>query len=297
MVYAIVSVMKLKADWTTYIHRLKTEEIKRLFSDCPEDCFPRALELGAGEGFESTLLAKYAKHLVCVENNPKRLVRAPNQKISYQLRDAEKLDEYCEPSSFDLVFSSNLLEHLREKERTLRKIHTVLKDSGVCITIVPGTLLKLCWIFLFYPNLCLELLEVLSKPGGLRKVLHRTRGLVFCREFFSSETALPQNWNNPNSPPSSPLLQCLWPAIHGEYRSHLVEFLAYRRNSWKRLIEQQGFHVSGILKMPVVSGYGFGLDFVRHFLEKLGFTSSYAYVAFKRGMDNSPYRAFWKEHR
>jgi hypothetical protein len=58
--------------------------------------------------------------------------------------------------------------------------------------------------------------------------------------------------------------------------------LSYRKKSWRTLLENNQFEISAILKMPVVSGYGFGLNKIRKIFEKIGLSSAFAFIAHKK---------------
>ena len=53
--------------------------------------------------------------------------------------------------SFDIVFSSNLLEHLPDPSVVLRGVHRLLKDDGITVHIMPGPFWKLCQMALYHP--------------------------------------------------------------------------------------------------------------------------------------------------
>jgi len=84
----------------------------------------------------------------------------------------------------------------------------------------------------------------------------------------------------------------LVPEPHGVSRSHVEEFSAFSRRRWKAEFERANFEIIAILKGPVASGYGFGFEGLRRFLERLGVTSEYIYVARKRGAA-SPYARYF----
>jgi len=52
--------MKIMADWIQHLHNHRKRELGLIFSKCPERLFQEALELGAGDGFQSGLLTRYA---------------------------------------------------------------------------------------------------------------------------------------------------------------------------------------------------------------------------------------------
>jgi SAM-dependent methyltransferase len=204
------------------------------------------------------------------------------KKVHYLICDAEQVGRTFRPGYFDLVFSSNLMEHLPRPDHAFRGIHHVLKDDGVCISVMPNPFMKLMWMTFFYPNKLMRVVEILGEDG--ERVGKGGR---------SGESVEEANLdNNPQRIQYSFLRRQVWPVPHGAYRSNLEEFVQYRRTRWVRLIEDQDFEVIGVLKMPVTTGYGFGLERVRGWLERLGFTCGYAYVAVKRG-SQSPFRKYW----
>jgi len=283
--------MKLKADWVTYLHDLRRREIEMIFKKCPEKCFVQGLELGAGDGFQSKLLARYAQYLLSTDYNARRLLEESNTNIEYKLCDVEDIDQCCTSDTYDLIFSSNLMEHVQRRQEVFGKIARLLKDDGVTIHVMPSCFLKVCWVGLFHFNLFIEFLEVITKPGGFKKIFHK----VFKRpEGKRSSENFELHTNNPKSPPRTVVQRFIWPSRHGEYASHWQEFLAYRKKNWINLMESEGLEVIQALKMPVSSGYGFGFNGIRWILEKFGLCSSYAYIAFKNGR-NSPYRGFWEK--
>jgi SAM-dependent methyltransferase len=266
--------------WTEVLHRLRRKEIEIIFSECPEGCFLTGLELGAGDGFQSSLLTSYVKSLVSTDYDRSRLALAGCKKVHYLICDAEQVGRTFRPGYFDLVFSSNLMEHLPRPDLAFRGVHRVLKDDGVCISVLPNPFMKLMWMIFFYPNKLLRIVEVLGE---------REEGIG--GEGHSGDSPLILD-NNPQRIQYGFLRRQVWPVPHGAYRSNFEEFVQYRRTRWVRLIEDQDFEVIGVLKMPVTTGYGFGLERVRGWLERMGFACGYGYVAVKKGCQ-SPLRNYW----
>jgi hypothetical protein len=71
------------------------------------------------------------------------------------------------------------------------------------------------------------------------------------------------------------------PEPHGVSDGHLQELLAFRRSRWTAEFARAGLRVLSIQKGPVASGYGFGFDRLRAFLEGMGLASEYIYIATK----------------
>jgi ubiquinone/menaquinone biosynthesis C-methylase UbiE/predicted transcriptional regulator len=93
------------------------------------------VDLGAGEGTLSQLLAKNARKVIAIDNSPKmvefgsRLAKKHGFKnLEYRLGDLE--DPPVAKESVDLVLLSQALHHAIKPERAMRAAHRMLKKSG-----------------------------------------------------------------------------------------------------------------------------------------------------------------------
>jgi ubiquinone/menaquinone biosynthesis C-methylase UbiE len=90
-------------------------------------------------------LKRYCDHLVCTEkdqNSPAadlglKILERNESNIDYRLCDAEDLSEFAD-SSFDLVFTSNMLEHVHDIDKCLQECRRVVKDDGVMLHTMPS---------------------------------------------------------------------------------------------------------------------------------------------------------------
>lgn len=278
--------MRLKADWSHHLHFVRRREIEILFSRCPQDLFARGLELGAGDGFQSGLLSRYVTRLTSTDFDRSGLPKQDSDAIEYRRCDAEHLVEEFPSDQFDLVFSSNMLEHVLDVQRTLAGIFQVLRDDGVTIHWVPGPLWKIASFSLHFPNLAAMLLERITTPGAR---LFRGAG------GGASNDHARATGNNPKTvrPERSRIQRWLWPEPHGVSAGHIEELAAFARARWSAEFQRAGFEVVTVIRGPVSSGYGFGWDRGRAALERLGIATEYAYVAVKADRA-SPYRAYFR---
>jgi hypothetical protein len=162
---------------------------------------------------------------------------------------------------------------LPNPETALAGIHRVLRQDGITIHVVPSVFWKLCQIFLFNPN---------------RLVTHVDR-LLAGRPTPATDSRL---GNNPKVRRTAWRRRWLLPPPHGVSNSTIQELLAFRRSRWKRLLERSRFTVVHIMRGPVASGYGFGLDRIRTFLEQRGLASEYVFIAVKAGVASPHLRYF-----
>ena len=264
--------MKIKADWQPYLRELRRREIELIFGRCPQYAFPHGLELGAGDGFQSTLLARYVGQLVATDFRPQITRRSACPNITFATCDAERVDEQFPAASFDLVFSSNMMEHLPDPARALAGMAAVLRDDGVAVHVIPSPFWKFCHLAGFYPD------AVLAR---LNRYQQRGRGAQ-----PAGEPAGEAAWdNNPKLAvaPRPYLARLLWPAAHGASGSNLAEFRLFSRQHWVAQFESAGFRVVQAVPGPVSSGYGFGWNHARAGLERAGVASEYAYITIRAG--------------
>lgn len=276
--------------WLDYLHRLRAREIELIFGRVPHDLFPKGLELGAGDGFQARMLSGYVRELVCsdfadaISGTEWHL-----GSVTYKACDAELVDACFRPGEMDLVYSSNLLEHLPDPPRALRGIHRILKDGGLTIHVIPNAFWKICSLACFYPDLARRAVAALRRPGSLgRFVRRRLRGRP--EDTGGGGQSLRPLDNNPKMPARPERL--FWPAPHGAYASNLEELYAFSQRRWRREFQECGFRIVKVLRGPVSSGYGFGLERTRRTLEKAGLSCEYIYIAVKNG-NTSPYARFF----
>ncbi|MBI3038097.1 class I SAM-dependent methyltransferase [bacterium] len=263
--------------WDAQLNSLKRREIESVFKHVPGNAFEKALELGAGNGYQSGFISKYVKRLFSADLNYKRLRNGKAADVSYLVCDAENVDSCFSGPKFDLVFSSSLLEHLPRPGLALRNMSKVLKKDGILIHIIPNAFWKACHFFLFFPD---RFLLFAKKIKEVRKWPE-----IFIKYFCKYSESPPGMGNNPKAekPPQTLFGNLFWPHPHGAYKSNLQELKMYRRRRWESLFQGAGFRVIRTIPGPVSSGYGFGFRKIAASLESFGICSVFAYVAVKSG--------------
>lgn len=285
--------MTPKADWITYIQNLKKRELSNIFSKCPKKIFEKGLELGAGDGFQSTLLTKFVSHLISTDYNSNRLKKKNTKSIEYHICDAEQLDKYFEKNQIDLIFSSNLLEHLVNPNRTLITIYGLLRADGITIHVIPNPFWKILSLLLYIPNNILRILNTKTK-NNVHKNNQNQKEICFHKKEKKSIKIKHGSGNNPKlvrkRKPS--LYRFLIQEPHGVSSNNIIEILAFSKFRWKKEFKKANLNFIRVIKGPVSSGYGFGFERLRNFLENIGFSTEYIYIATKEGK-KSPYSIYF----
>jgi SAM-dependent methyltransferase len=287
--------MKIKADWLSWLHSYKQREVEKTFYACPDRCFQTGLELGAGDGFQSDLLAKYICRLISTEINGLLLSRQDSNGVEYRICSAREAVRSSKSGSLDIVYSSNLLEHVQNPVVILREIHRVLKDDGVTIHIIPTPLWKLCQVFLYIPANLLAVGEHIFRrhgtAGRLREALFLVRqlrdgfrkGANTLTHLADRQEAL--SGNNPGIARRERTFmeRLFFPLPHGVSATNLGELSAFRKRRWLRIFGEAGLECCAVRSGPAASGYGLGWQWAEAAIEKAGLASELIYIAHKKG--------------
>jgi SAM-dependent methyltransferase len=130
------------------------------------------------------------------------------------------------PESFDIVFSSNVLEHVKQLDALLQESKRVLRPDGIAVHILPSAAWRLWTIATHYPWLL---------SMGVERILSS--------KVLQSDGASPGPRVARKRNPVRFLRMVLGLAPHGEYSSSLAELYHYSRPVWRGIFERNGFRV------------------------------------------------------
>lgn len=122
--------------------------------------FGFALELGAGNGGQSEILSTACDKLICTDVDPdshkwmsgSSFLDRQKHNVEYRVVDAQDLSEF-DDGTFDLIFSSNMLEHVPDVMTCLAECRRVLKKDGVMLHSMPGRAWKVFHHLLMFVRL------------------------------------------------------------------------------------------------------------------------------------------------
>src|SRR5208283_5536904 len=105
------------------------------------------LDIGAGEGFLTKMIAKDFDYIEVVEASPLYMEKAKSALEGYPVVFHNKLiEDFNSSSQFDIVLASGVLEHVTEPQIILGKIKKWLKKDGKFIGLVPNAKAFHRWI-------------------------------------------------------------------------------------------------------------------------------------------------------
>lgn len=217
----------------------------------------RALEIGGGNGFQASLLIALGADMKSID------VALPEG--VHNFFPVEIYDGHTIPfpdATFDVVFSSNVLEHIKDVNGMMIEIRRVLKVGGVAIHILPTPVWRFWTSLAHYVHLVMRVLGFRRPVGGghapsLQEKMRRS-GL----------------WATAK--------RILLAGPHGEYPSAISEFWYFSKIRWLEVFRRSDFKIifsspsqifyTGYLIAPVLS---IG---VRQKLAKILGSSTYIYV-------------------
>jgi SAM-dependent methyltransferase len=171
----------------------------------------RLLEIGAGMGWQARELTARG-HDVAAVDLPASDYEAHRV---FPVTDYNGVELPFPNAAFDVVFTSNVLEHVEQLEALQAEIHRVLRPQGRCIHILPTATWRLWTSLAAFPNFVVVLLLELVRPG-------RTGALR--RIAVAAGLAIAQ------------------PA-HGAGPHAITELQTFRPAAWRRRFLQQGFDI------------------------------------------------------
>jgi 2-polyprenyl-3-methyl-5-hydroxy-6-metoxy-1,4-benzoquinol methylase len=265
--------MLLKTDWNKYLHNIRETEIKKVFDHYGNRLFSKGLEIGCGDGYQTTFLSKHCEQFISGDlnfNRIKETLKVPS--VIYKQFDADNLKGIFSPQEFDFIFSSNVIEHLSDPKGFLDNVHVYLEDNGFMVCIIPSRLVKVSYLLLHCVNLFVLIVD-------------RLIGLFQGKKIFRGENI--KNENNINILKNKSLSKnkfgkIFFPQIHGNFKSHTEEFIKFGKSRWEALFKETGYNVERYIKGSAFSGYGFGWDRLRLVLEYLGWSSEHVFILKKK---------------
>jgi SAM-dependent methyltransferase len=210
-----------------HLDAIRVAEIARIMAFFPPRV--RVLEIGAGAGQQALELERRGHTVTAID--------MPNS--TYVTRRVFPIKDYdgstipLPDASVDVVFSSNVLEHVMDLTRLYAEIHRVLAPGGICIHVVPTHTWRLWTTLTSY----LEAISfsVSSVPDLVPRAVPRRVEL----------RRLGQAWYRTAR---HTVGLCL-PRRHGERGNVISELWLFHPRWWRRSFQENDFEV--IAEMPI----------------------------------------------
>ncbi len=222
--------------WPSYYHRRYLEFLSYL-EIFPNKHYKDVLELGCGIGYQSAFLSKIANRVVATDLDEEDIVsHAPGMQKAIELLNRLEIKNVdlisCsaenlpfEDNSFDMVYSSHVLEHIPDQQMALKEIYRVLKPGGIHFCVVPTTMEKIYAFFNFYIYL-------------IGRVFHHIKNKIFLKKENNANAKSVPSTTSLHQLAASQLKYFPFPSPHGHYKHFLDELRLWTPGNWIKVIEQ-----------------------------------------------------------
>ncbi len=251
-----------------WLHSIRARELEAILSVVDGRYFKSVLECGCGDGLQSAMLKARCQYLVSTDY---RIEALPTERLpGLKFLACEVEDFPFRSSSFDMIFSSNLLEHVEDIDKAMTEMRAILRPGGIMVHAVPNSTWKIVQLLLYYPFLVF--LKVSSWLDSRRPHTPDSKDNTTIR--FESNVTKGQVEKSGRKT----LIARLVPPIHGLSRTHVEEIYKFSNHYWRKVFKRNGLEIAANIKMPFYSPYGFGFDRVRGLCEFVGLSSSNCYI-------------------
>jgi SAM-dependent methyltransferase len=206
----------------SHFNTIRQEEITRVLSKHRGIFKDKdVLEIGSGTGLQLRAISKVAKSAVGLELSGGFYIRDESLNIC----EYDGLNIPFSASSFDVVFSSNVMEHISEQLQVNREIRRVLRPGGKVIHIMPTRAWRIITSLLHYPLL-------------LKKAFRRGAGRLSQPQVMRNQ--------RPNISTLGKIKNTLIPAKHGEIGNWLAEYRYFGVSQWQKHFARMGWTVEAV---------------------------------------------------
>ena len=187
----------------------------------------RILDFGAGTGVQAKYLSDLGFDVVAVDLATSSYHQ--NTVYDVSLYDGNSLP--FDDNAFDVVISSNVLEHIDEKHSVFNEITRVLSPGGFCIHLMPSTTWRLS--------------TTIIGPFVLIKNLLQAVFSLFipCKHNISRDTLLSAVLKSVITP--------ILPLPHGCSPTAFHELISFKTSSWISLFYQYNYLTIGIYPVEI----------------------------------------------
>ena len=211
----------------------------------------KILEIGGGTGAQAKALSKLGYEVISVD------VEASNYK-EQQVFPIELFDGHSLPfdnQTFDMVFSSNVLEHIKHLHEFNAEMMRVLKPNGYCVHVMPTGTWTFWTMLAHYIDIPIKTFKNYNNVQKNRQLCPasdlRERYTSIASKYFSilqfllksPVLLLKENRNH------------LFPKRHGEKYFLLAELFTFSTFAWRSFFKSQNCSVSVSPMQLFYTGY------------------------------------------
>lgn len=202
-----------------FTHSIREFELERTIDLLPSDC--RLLEIGAGDGWQASKLKHHCRLVNAIDISNSKNLNSMHFLVTHY--DGKIIP--FENHSFDVIYSSNVLEHVENFTEINDEINRVLRPGGLSIHCVPSSTWRI-WTSIGHPFYVTKWAYKFAKMRfGFASTIEPKK-----------ESIAKLNW-------WKLALLMLFSPRHGESGSMVSEIWLFSRRHWERQFIKHGWQV------------------------------------------------------
>lgn len=217
-------------NWWNYVRDI---ELKPALEFFPKNKNIKILEVGGGNGYQAQKISEMGYSINSIDVFPREPLYFQVEKI-----DVTKLP--YPDKSYDLILTSLVLQHIENIDDAFNQMNRVLKDDGIMIHILPTywwSIFTNFWHYCYIPKYLIQSISKRYKPNLINNVDNSSSNIVSMEKIDSK-------------------IKNLFLHPLGYNPSFVHEIFIFRKNNWKKLLQQHSLQIIAIKNCPISStGY------------------------------------------
>ena len=185
------------------------------------------LEIGAGTGWQSKALSSAGYRVDAVDLPADSDISNHARSREWPIRDYDGAHLPFADHSFDIVYSSNVLEHVVELDTLTQEMKRVLRLDGIALHLVPNSPWRLLSLVTYYPGQVIDALKWLTRDSSRSADINSGSG-----SSSGSKNSLIRK-----------AVRRLLPPTHGSVGTPLTEITRFSKRAWDDYFARSGLEI------------------------------------------------------